>query len=257
MRYEKELDLAQSVARRAAEVAQRYLSAGVTAENKPDDSPVTIADRECEKLIAAAIVEAYPDDGILGEEGAARESRSGRRWIIDPIDGTRDFIRGNRHWAVLIGLEDEGDAAAGVCYLPGLSEMYFASRGGGAWRDGTRIHVSAIDRMDQAVVCFNGFQNALKYELGPHLLAFLRGAWAVRSMGGAPDAMMIAAGHADAWIEPVAKAWDLAPLKVIIEEAGGKFFNFDGGSSIYGGNCAACVPALEAELRRFLSVVRP
>ncbi len=128
-------------AKKAAELALRY-QPNIVAETKPDKSPVTQADRECERMIAGILSEAFPDDGILGEEGARAESRSGRRWIIDPIDGTRDYVRGNPLWANLIALEADGDVVAGVVNLPVLGKLYTASRGGGAFCDGARIHAS-------------------------------------------------------------------------------------------------------------------
>src|SRR5213593_1635119 len=116
MDFETELEMARSAASRASELALRHRERGFDTEAKTDGSPVTVADRECERLIAGLLEEAFPGDGVLGEEGARKESRSGRRWIIDPIDGTRDFVRGNRNWAVLIGLDSDRDAVAGVCF---------------------------------------------------------------------------------------------------------------------------------------------
>src|SRR5262245_63883925 len=131
-------------ARQAGAIALRYWNTGLTAETKSDASPVTLADRECERAISRALEEAFPDDGLLGEEGSAKDSRSGRRWIIDPIDGTRDFVRGNRAWAVLIGLEEAGDVVAGTAYLPAMDEMFTAARGMGAFCNGERIHASTV-----------------------------------------------------------------------------------------------------------------
>src|ERR1700727_1982804 len=138
----KELEVAMDAAKKAAEVALRY-QPNVVAETKPDKSPVTQADRECERMIARILSEAFPDDGILGEEGASAEGRSGRRWIIDPIDGTRDYVRGNPLWANLIALEAGGDVVAGVVNLPVLGNLYIGSRQGGAYRDNSPIHVSS------------------------------------------------------------------------------------------------------------------
>ena len=106
--FEDELARGVQIAKHAGALALHYWQSGVAEETKPDDSPVTRADRESEALIVDALAESFPEDGILGEEGARRDSRNGRRWIIDPIDGTRDFVRGNRFWAVMIGLEQEG-----------------------------------------------------------------------------------------------------------------------------------------------------
>src|SRR5689334_12913546 len=120
--FAQELETLGTVARRAGEIALRYWRTGIAADTKSDNSPVTAADRECEQLIASALTEQYPQDGLFGEEGAARQSHSGRRWIIDPIDGTRDFLRGNPMWSTLIGLEEGEEIVAGCAYFPVLGE---------------------------------------------------------------------------------------------------------------------------------------
>lgn len=252
MNLERELQLARSVARQAGELALRNQAHGFEAESKPDLSPVTSADRANEQLICSLLEEAFPGDGILGEEGTAKESRSGRRWLIDPIDGTRDFVRGIPTWGVLIGLEAEGDVVLGVCNLPALDELYAAALGGGACRNGSPIHISSIHMPQQAVFCLDAFNNIHRHAFGDRLIRWLSQFWAVRAMGGCLDAMCVAAGRAEVWIEGEAKPWDFAALKVIAEEAGARFLNFDGGSSIYAGNCVITVPCLEAEIRRFI-----
>lgn len=249
MHWEKELHLARSMAMHAGEIALGYAGRELVAEAKPDLSPVTAADRECERFIAAEIERTFPEDGILGEEGARKSSRSGRLWIIDPIDGTRDFVRGLPLWSVLIGLEADGEVVAGVCHVAPRREMYSAVKGSGAWLNEKPIEVSKVAESRNALACVTALNSYVNLPFGPDLLAWLSQFWAVRSMGGCLDAMMVASGHAEIWIEPQAKEWDLAPLKVILEEAGGRFLNFDGGSSIRGGNCAACVPALEPIVR--------
>jgi len=250
----KELEIGRLIARRAGELALRYWGKGIGFEAKADDSPVTVADREAERLIAGMIEENFPEDGLLGEEGARKESRNGRRWIIDPVDGTRDFVRGNPVWAVLIGFEAAGEVQAGFAFLPAMDHLFHAARGEGAFRNDSPIHVSPIAGAGQAVLCLNGFNAIQKFSFAPRLLDWMQRFWAVRSMGGCLDAMMVASGQAELWIEPKAQPWDLAPLKVIAEEAGGRFFNFDGGSSIYGGNCVVCTPGLEGEAREFLEL---
>ncbi len=257
MAWEKEIDVGREAARRAGEIALRHAARGVSAETKADRSPVTAADRECEQAIVGLLQDAFPRDGILGEEGARAEAASGRRWIVDPIDGTRDFVRGLPLWSNLIALEAEGEPVVGVCNLAPQGELYWAVRGEGAWvEDGSgtrrRIQASPITRRDQAVLCLTAFTGLARQPFAPRALEFLSGFWAVRSFSGCQDAILVASGRAEAWIELTAASWDLAPLKVIAEEAGARFFNFDGGSSIHGGNCVICVPALEAELHAFL-----
>jgi len=252
MAFERELEVARRIARQAGELALAHRARGVRAEAKIDLSPVTAADRDCERLISRILEEEFPADGLVGEEGALKEARSGRRWIIDPIDGTRDYIRHTPTWSVLIALEAHEQVEVGVCYLVEQDEMYFAVRGGGAYVNDRAIRVSGVSSPAQAVLCVNSLNLAGKMPFADRLLEWMRQFWSVRSFGGCQDAMLLASGRADAWFEPVASAWDLAPLKVIIEEAGGVFFNFDGASSIHGGNGVACVPGLEAELRRFV-----
>jgi myo-inositol-1(or 4)-monophosphatase len=252
MSFEKELDVARSVVRQAGELALRNQSLGFEAESKPDLSPVTSADRANEQLICTLLGAEFPEDGILGEEGTAKESRSGRRWLVDPIDGTRDFVRGIPTWGVLVGLEAGGDVVVGACYLPALGELYSAARGGGAHKNGSPIGTSSVHSAHQAVFCLDAFNNIYRHPFGERLIRWMSQFWAVRAMGGCLDAMCVAAGRAEVWIEGEAKRWDFAALKVIAEEAGARFFNFDGRSSIYAGNCVITVPGLEGELRRFL-----
>lgn len=254
MSFEKELDVAVRAAAAAGETALRYRREGVSAEEKDDLSPVTAADRECERVIAATILATFPDDGLLGEEGASRESSNGRKWIIDPIDGTRDFVRGNRLFANLIGLEVDGEVTVGVVNLPALGELYTAVRGQGAWHDGKRLHVSSIASPRESVVCLSSLNSAMWKPYTARVIDWLGNFWAMRSLGGCGDAMLVAAGQAEIYMEPRVKEWDMAPLKIVVEEAGGRFFNFDGGSSIYGGNCVCCAPGLEEEVRRFLGI---
>lgn len=252
MAYQKELQIGAEIARKAGDLALRIREGNIGIEIKADESPVTIADRECEKLIVTELRQAFPEDGLLGEEGAAHESSNGRRWIIDPIDGTRDFIRGTRAWSVLIGLEENGAVVAGFAYFPSTGEMFQAARGEGAFWDGKRVQASQIAKKSDALLCCNGLGFLHRYSFAPKLLEWISGFWTVRSMGGCLDAMLVATGRADVWIEASAKPWDLAPLKIIAEEAGCVTFDFAGKDTIYGGNFVITVPAFEEEIRRFV-----
>ena len=251
MSWQNELTIGSAIARKAGMRALEIREGNIGVEIKSDESPVTIADRACEKLIAEELGKAFPEDGLLGEEGATRESKNGRRWIIDPIDGTRDFIRGTRAWSVLIGLEDHKKVVAGFAYFPSTDEMFSAASGEGAFWNGKRIHASSVQSKADALMCCNGLSYIHRYPFAPDLLNWLGGFWTVRSMGGCLDAMLVASGRADAWMEAQAKPWDLAPLKIIAEEAGCVTFDFDGNDTIYGGNYVICVPALADEIRWF------
>jgi histidinol-phosphatase len=250
--WETELRVARSAAMHAGDLAVGYQSQELKPESKPDLSPVTIADKECEKSIVAEILRAFPDDGILGEEGSNRPSRNGRKWIVDPIDGTRDFVRGLPNWAVFIGLEVNGEVVVGVAHMPALKSMYHAVKGQGAYVNDRRISIAGIDSPSNALVCINGLNNIIEFPWAAKLLPWLDQFWAVRSLGGCMDAVMLASGRCELWLEPHAQPWDLAALKPILEESGARFRNFDGGNSIYGGNAIAYVPALEPLVKDLL-----
>lgn len=258
MTFDRELSLARSLARQAGDLAIEYRRHGIQAEDKPDDSPVTKADRDAEKLFSAGFLAAFPDDGLLGEEGADRAGTSGRRWIIDPIDGTRDYVRGNRLWCNLIGLEVDGVVEVGVATFPALEEQYYAIRGRGAWREfhdqTTRLHASTIDTPERAVACVTQFNNVSKRPFSDQIVPFLARFWAVRSLGGALDSMFVASGQAELWLEPTAKPWDLAALSLIAKEADCLYHDYLGNDTIYGGNAVICAPGLEPDVRRFLGL---
>jgi len=253
MAYERELTLGADIARKAGDLALKIREGAIDIEIKSDESPVTAADKACEKLIVEELSAAFPGDGMLGEEGAMKESSNGRRWIIDPIDGTRDFIRGTGAWSVLIGLEENGKVIAGHAYFPARGEMYSAAKGQGAFQDGKRISASQVAKKSDALICCNGLGFMHRYKFAGDLVDWLSGFWTVRSMGGCLDAMLLARGSADVWVEAQAKPWDLAPLKILAEEAGLVTFDFKGEDTIYGGNYAICVPALADEVKQFLA----
>jgi histidinol phosphatase-like enzyme (inositol monophosphatase family) len=245
MVYEREVAVARALAEQAGHIAEEFQKKGITAEEKADESPVTAADRACEKLLVEGLQKEFPGDGVLGEEGAKRESATGRRWIIDPIDGTRDFVRGIPLWSILVGLEDRGEVVAGVACCPGQRLLASASKGAGTWVNGERVHVSDKSDTRNAVLSFNGFNKVGVDGFCDRLLPWVKKFGAVRSFGGSLDAMLLATGRADVWIEPNAQPWDLAALKILVEEAGGVFGSFRGANSIYDGNAWACVPGLK------------
>jgi histidinol-phosphatase len=253
--WSRELEVAVQAAQKAAELALRYQH-GVIVETKPDNSPVTEADRACEQLIARMLSEGFPEDGLLGEEGTRVESHSGRRWIIDPIDGTREYIRERPFWGNLIALEAGNEIVVGVVNLPVLGSLYFGSRGSGAFRDESPIHVSSRTSVEEATLCIDASNRFDTAPFKDRLLDWMRQFRSVRGSEGASGAMMVASGQVEIWIEAHASAWDFAPLKVIVEEAGGRFLNFDGGSSIYAGNCVVRAAGLEKEVLSLLAVGR-
>lgn len=209
-------------------------------EWKSDESPVTVADREAEAAIQAVIAAAFPDDAWLGEETGVASGGSGRRWIVDPIDGTRNFVRGVPLWAVLVACEQdtpEGPqviaAAAGI---PGLDEWYDAVAGGGARCNGVRLAVSAADRLDQSLFCYESPSWFEQNRLRP---AFDRLCGSTALQRGLCDAyghLLVASGRAEIVVEPQLAVWDVAATSLIVSEAGGRFSDLAGTTSIRSGN---------------------
>ena len=181
MKYQREVEFARRVAIAAGINAERIRAQGITAETKSDDSPVTAADRDNERLIREAIESEFPDDGILGEEGSSKPGTSGRRWIVDPIDGTRDFVRGNRFWCVLIALEANGESLAGVAHFPMLEETYWSATGQGSYLHEMRLRASARTALAECSFHPNGLHLV---EARPHLRTIvetMQRSWSVRA----------------------------------------------------------------------------
>jgi histidinol-phosphatase len=235
---DRRLEVAISAAKAAGEVALRYFRGALTVESKADQSPVTVADRECERRIVEVLRSAFPDYGILGEE-YGEQGPNERRWIIDPIDGTKSFIRGIPYFATLIGLEEEGDITTGVIYAPAVDDLLYAQRGQGAFDKSGPLRVSPIEDLAEAMLVFggpgvlraSGYWNA--YERLVDHSARQRG------YGDYFGYTFVARGQAEAMIDMDLKPWDLAALKIVIEEAGGRFTDFSGRTTIYGGSAIA------------------
>ncbi len=227
---------------------------GVSVETKPDDSPVTAADMENERLIREAIAQQFPEDGILGEEGSSKAGTSGRRWIIDPIDNTRDFTRNIRFWCVLIALLEADESIVGVAHFPMLNETYYAVRGGGAFMNQERLQASSIQSISKSVFCPNGLHLAAARPYLAQVIDLMQHSWCIRTCGGALEACLVAAGKADIWFEAKVAPWDLAALKLIIEEANGVFFALDGSRAIDKGTAIGCAPGVAAEVRHAFAI---
>jgi histidinol-phosphatase len=229
-----------------ADVADAITLAGFrTARTriKPDGTIVTEADEAAERAMRSEISAAYPDDGVLGEEGGTQEG-TGRRWILDPIDGTLNYSFGVPVWATLIALEADGELVAGVVSAPALHERYGAARGLGARRNDEPIRVSTIEDLTEARLAYAEFRT---YEACGHGEGFHELLNAVRFSRGFGDFwghMLVAAGAMDVMVEPIVNVWDLAPLLVVVEEAGGRFTDLGGRRRIDGGSALTTNGAL-------------
>ncbi|MFC1526918.1 histidinol-phosphatase [Candidatus Latescibacterota bacterium] len=234
-----ELEVATEAAWRAGRVTLGYFQTGLVPDLKADQSPVTAADREAEATIRQYLEQAYPEDGILGEEGGEREGRSGRRWVIDPIDGTKSFVQGVPLYGVLIGLEVEGEAAVGAVHLPALDEMVCAARGLGCWWNGRRSNVSKVAVLDQACVCYTSSRSFAEQGRAAALQRIASSVRLLRGWGDCYGHILVATGRAEAMLDPVMNPWDCAPLLPILQEAGGTFTDWQGRATIHGGDAVA------------------
>ncbi|MGH7818471.1 MAG: inositol monophosphatase family protein, partial [Candidatus Binatia bacterium] len=229
------VEAAVAASRAAGEVALRYFRTDLAVETKADRSPVTEADRACERRIVEVLRERFPDSGFCGEEFGDESRRAPRRWIIDPIDGTKSFVRGIPFFATLIGLEEEGEVTVGVIHAPATGELLWAARGQGAFDEsGKRLAVSGVDRLAQAMVSFGGMSAFRERGYWRALETIVDRSIRQRGFGDYLGSAMVARGWSEAMLELDVKPWDLAPLKIVVEEAGGRFSDFEGRGTIYG-----------------------
>lgn len=254
MDYASEMSSALVIVRKAGELALQHFNRNTRAEEKKDSSPVTVADRECERLISQLLLQDFPGDGIAGEEGAFRPSDSGRRWIIDPIDGTRDFVRHTSFWSVQLALQNQAQVALGIIHFPCSGDTLYAASGLGCFWNGQRTAASDIVRLEKAILMVSGFKSAWD-SWAPESVRYLtQNCWTVRCYGGSYDVAMLARGKADIWLSGNGMEWDYAPARIIAQECGALFLTRDGGDRIDANHCVVFAPGLERELRRTLGI---
>jgi len=236
------LELAVSAAREAGQLTLRYFQRDdLAVELKRDATPVTVADRESEKLMRERISRAFPADGILGEELAETSGTSGFRWILDPIDGTKSFIHGVPLYGTLIGVEHGGESVLGVIQLPALQESAYAVRGHGAWhvkgdQAPRAARVSACAKLEDALFCTS--EVVTFAQVGRHAAfeQFQAATRLTRTWGDCFGYLLVATGRADVMVDPQMSIWDAAALQPILEEAGGTFTDWQGRPTIHSGN---------------------
>ncbi len=233
--YEEELAFANDLADRAGEMALSYFRNDPKVTWKPDSSPVTEADIAVEAMIRGEIGARFPDDAVRGEEGGV-EGASDRMWIVDPIDGTRNYAAGIQIWANLLALKVEGEYVLGLVNAPAIGERYAAVRGMGATWNGEPMRVSPADRIADGMVVFGDVEAWIGTPQHDRFMRLVAGAQRNRGFGDFWGHMLVARGAAVAMIEPQLSEWDLAPLIVIVEEAGGRLTQVDGSSPRHGGS---------------------
>ena len=246
--YAEILEEATEIVERGSRVALSYFRQPLLIETKADHSPVTMADKKTEETLRTELMKAFPEHGVVGEEFG--EEFPDRRfvWTIDPIDGTRSFVRGIPLWGTLVALLDRGEPVLGIATLPALDETYVAAKGMGAFCDGVPLQVSATQSLEGSFVCCgdsNAFEAAGKRA---YQEALLRQSQVVRGYSDCFGHTLVLRGAVDAMVDPVVSLWDIAPLICLVQEAGGCYFSFDGSSSLHGKSFITCNPDLKRSL---------
>lgn len=235
VKYSTELSTALKAAEYASAIQLKGREKMLQIEKKSDRSPVTQIDKECEELIRDTILKNFPHDGFLGEETGMHNSGSSRKWIVDPLDGTRPFIRGIPTFSTLIALEDEGVPVVGVIRLPALKITCWATARGGAFKNNSAIHVSSTEILEESMGSALGFIEKADTESGHSLFSLMK-AWDYSY--GFMDAfsyVCVADGSLDCAVNLLDKAWDCASAACIISEAGGSFCDIYGKRSVHEG----------------------
>jgi histidinol-phosphatase len=254
------LNFAVTAAGNAGQHTLRYFRRdGIVVERKSDTSPVTIADREAEQLLRTAIAAEFPDDGVLGEELGETKGTSGFRWILDPIDGTKSFICGVPLYSTLVGLEHEGRSILGVIDIPALDECVYAARGQGAWYQHGQsapvpARVSIKSSLNDGLFVTSEVKTFVETDRKEAFDRLQSAAWLTRTWGDGYGYLLVATGRAELMVDPKMNVWDCAALQPVIEEAGGKFTDWTGRSTIYGGEAIATNGLVHAEA---LALMRP
>jgi histidinol phosphatase-like enzyme (inositol monophosphatase family) len=233
------LEFAVGIARGAGDITLQYYRKKPETSTKADGSYVTIADRQAEEYLRKQIAERFPDDGFLGEEQGETHGRSGRRWIVDPIDSTFAFVHGVPFYGVLIALEIDEELVAGVVNIPALGEIVSAAKGVGCFFNGEPARVSTTAKLEDALLLSTSFYACVRQGFGREIELLQARARSSRTWGDCYGYVLVATGRADVMLDPVMNLWDCAPLLPIMEEAGGTFTDWRGVRTAAGGNAIA------------------
>jgi histidinol phosphatase-like enzyme (inositol monophosphatase family) len=243
---------AAELARITGTVALRHYRTNLTVETKSDGSPVTVADRAAEAAARAWVQSRFPQDGILGEELGEERAGAARRWIIDPIDGTKAFVRGTPLWGSLVALCEGERVLAGAAYFPAVDELVAAAPGAGWWWTGSRCRVWSVRALADATVLTTDERFPENPERAPGFRALARAASVSRTWGDCFGYLLVATGRAEVMCDGTMSVWDAAALQPIIEEAGGVFTDWSGVPTAFGGSAVATNRALADEVRAVL-----
>ncbi len=243
------LAFAHQIAWQAGKITLRHFQSDLAVDRKADESPVTVADREAEAYLRAAIAARYPGHAVLGEEeGLSGDSGAAHQWILDPIDGTKTFIRGVPLYGVMVGLVREGEPALGVVNMPALGEIVYAARGAGCWLNGRPCRVSTASTLRESLAVATIAHGYEAYGKGEAFRRILGAAGLFRTWGDCYGHLLVAMGRAEVALDPIMNLWDAAALLPILQEAGGSFTDWRGRPTIDGGDAISTNGAVLDEL---------
>lgn len=246
------LQAATEVARLAGDIANKHYRQRVSIETKLDGTPVTIADRSAEKAARQWIEQRFPGDGILGEEFPKVREGARRTWVIDPIDGTKTFIRDVPLWGTLVAVMEERRVIAGAAFFPAASEIVSAAAGCGCWWNDSQAHVSSIDNLASATILTSASPFSADESIARRWQALEAATMTSRTWGDCFGYLMVATGRAEVMADPVLSLWDIAAFLPIISEAGGVLTDFTGEETAFGNSAIATNGALSGSVREIL-----
>jgi|FLYL01.1.fsa_nt_gi myo-inositol-1(or 4)-monophosphatase len=241
-------EFAVETAFEAGRLTLGYFQSGLLPDYKADDTPVTVADKKAEELIRARIAAAFPDHGVIGEEFGELGAGASHRWFVDPIDGTKAFMRGVPLYAVLIGLEIEGRVEVGAAYFPALGEMVAAATGLGCYWNGRRARVSSVEKLEQGIVGFTDVASFARHGRSEAFAKLSGTAFDRRGWSDAYGHALVATGRMEVMLDPVMSPWDCGPFPVILREAGGYFGDWAGNETILAGEALSTTRTLREDV---------
>lgn len=235
------------------DISLKYYKKTIKPEYKKDNSPVTIADKKCEKFLISAIKKKYPEHSFLAEETGEQDKNSEFKWIIDPIDGTKNFMRNFPFWGTLLALEYRGEIIMGIIALPAMKQMIYAGKGLGCYQNGKKIKVSSTDTIDKSYFIYGGIEYITKQPYKDKFLELVDRSYYDRGYGDCFGHTLVINGKAEFMLDPHVSPYDVAPIKICIEEAGGVMTDLAGNKTIYSRGVLTSNGKMHDEILRILN----
>ncbi|MBS1491926.1 MAG: hypothetical protein JST55_00365 [Bacteroidetes bacterium] len=234
-------------------ISTKYYKKTIKPEYKKDNSPVTIADKKCEKFLISEIKKKYPEHSFLAEETGVQDKQSDFKWIIDPIDGTKNFMRNFPFWGTLLALEYEGEVILGVIALPAMKKIIYAGKGLGCYCSGKKMKVSKINSIDKSYFIYGGIEYILEHPYKEQFLKLVNKSYYDRGYGDCYGHTLVIEGKAEFMLDPHVSPYDVAPVKICIEEAGGLMTDLNGERTIYERGVLTSNGWMHDELLKFIN----